>query len=292
MLKLLEHLFLPHPTNNHKARLLHPSSLLIYIFLFLASQIVFSLVMITSPQVLGLATNINVSDLIEDVNQERIENGLFPLKINNLLNKAAIEKANDMFTKGYWAHFAPDGKTPWYFIDQAGYQYKYAGENLARDFALSNQVVAAWMKSATHKKNILDAKFSDTGLAVVNGNMNGEPTTLVVQLFGTLTQSPPQISAVSSSGDNGLTVNNNKSAKELAPNVQGAISSKPFFNTFSLTKQVAMILGAFLIILLYIDAISVFRKKIYRISGNNIAHMLFFLFLLAALYLSERGAII
>ncbi|MBI3385193.1 hypothetical protein HY030_03315 [Candidatus Gottesmanbacteria bacterium] len=292
MLKLLQHLFLPHPTNNHKARLLHHSSLLVYIFLFLASQIMFSLVMFTSPQVLGLATNINSQDLEEAVNKERIENGLTPLKINNLLNKAATEKANDMFTKGYWAHFAPDGKTPWFFIDQAGYQYKYAGENLARDFALSNQVVAAWMKSATHKKNILDSKFSDMGLAVVNGNLSGEPTTLVVQLFGTQTQNPPQISAVNSSGTEALAVNINQSVKESIKSVQGAVVSKPTFNIFSLTKQMAMALGVFLIILLYVDAVLVFRKKVYRISGNNIAHMVFFFFLLAALYLTERGAII
>ncbi len=252
----------------------------------------FSLVMFTNPQILGLATNINIQDLEEGVNKERIENGLTPFKINNLLNKAAREKANDMFTKGYWAHLAPDGKTPWFFIDQAGYQYKYAGENLARDFALSNQVVAAWMKSATHKKNILDSKFSDMGLAVVNGNLNGEPTTLVVQFFGTQTQNPPQISAVSSSGVEELSANIDQSVKESVKNVQGAIISKPVFNIFSLTKQAALALGAFLIILLYIDAALVFRKKIYRISGNNIAHMLFFLFLLAALYITERGSLI
>lgn len=292
MFKLLQHLFLPHPTNNHKARLLHPMSLLIYIFLFISSQVMFSLVMVTSPQVLGLATDINITDLESGVNRQRIENGLTPFKMNNLLNKAAAEKANDMFVKGYWAHFAPDGKTPWFFIDQVGYQYKYAGENLARDFALSNQVVTAWMKSETHKKNILDAKFSEMGLAVVNGNLNGEPTTLVVQMFGTQAKNIPQISAVNSSQNGGLPEKIGQPVTKLEKNVQGVVTSKPIFNIFSLSKSMAIALGAFLIILLYIDAILVFKKKVYRISGNNVAHMLFFFFLLAALYLTERGSII
>lgn len=292
MLKLLQHLFLPHPTNNHKARLLHHSSLLVYIFLFVASQLVFSLMMFTNPQVLGLATNINIGDLEKYVNKERIENGLIPLKINNLLNKAASEKANDMFINGYWAHFAPDGKTPWFFIEQAGYQYKYAGENLARDFAVTSQVVVAWMKSDTHKKNILDPKFSDMGLAVVNGSMNGEPTTLVVQLFGSQTKNQPQISAANVSETGKLYTNIDQSVKESDRNIHGAVTSKPFLNIFSLTKQTAIILGIFLVVLLYIDAVFVFKKKVYRISGNNIAHILFFLFILAALYLSDQGVII
>ena len=48
---------------------------------------------------------------------------------------AAQAKADDMATKGYFAHTSPDGKNSWYWFKQAGYTFTYAGENLALDFS-------------------------------------------------------------------------------------------------------------------------------------------------------------
>lgn len=311
---LLRHLFLPHPSNNHKARLLHHSALLLYIGLFIISQVFLTFLMVTNPSVLGLATDINVNALMDGVNKRRIENGLSALRLDNELSQAANNKAQDMFSKNYWAHFAPDGTTPWYFISQAGYSYKYAGENLARDFAVSDQVVSAWMNSPTHKKNLLDTRFEDVGFAVVNGTIGGQETTLVVQLFGTRGQGSVQIVSAPPSEAPQTTpaVVENKPAQNavsitptplagqvigtnkttLIAAAQNAVVKKPVINIFSLTKKISFALGLFLIILLYVDASLIFKKKIYRISGNNVAHILFFLFLLLALYWSEYGVII
>ena len=67
-----------------------------------------------------------------------------------------------MFSKNYWAHFAPDGSTsPWDFIHQSGYNYIFAGENLAKGFTDANSVVAAWMNSPSHRENILSNKYKD-----------------------------------------------------------------------------------------------------------------------------------
>ena len=102
-----------------------------------------------------------------------------------MLTKAAALKADDMFSDNYWAHFAPDGTSPWYFYGKVGYSYTWAGENLARDFQTSAGVVAGWMAStAGHKENILNSNFTEVGVAVKNGVLQGEETTLVVQLFG------------------------------------------------------------------------------------------------------------
>ena len=130
----------------------------------------------------GLVINSVVVDI---TNQERSSIGLGELKVNDALKKAAQAKADDMAKNGYFAHNSPDGKTPWYWIDQTGYTYKAAGENLAVNFDYSKDVVNAWMNSPTHKANIVKAKYQEIGIGIAEGFYQGRPTVFVVQIFGT-----------------------------------------------------------------------------------------------------------
>ncbi len=107
------------------------------------------------------------------------------LSINPLLEKAAQLKAQDMATNGYFSHVSPDGKTPWYWFNLAGYSFKYAGENLAINFQDSKDIYNAWIESPDHKANILNSKFTEIGIATANGIYKGQETIFVVQLFGT-----------------------------------------------------------------------------------------------------------
>jgi len=175
---------LPYPERGTRARLLKNSSLSAYVLVLIIFQLyVYHL----SPQILGFATNIIVSDLYQETNEKRIEAGVAPLEVDSRLEQAALAKAQDMFSKDYWAHYAPDGSTtPWQFIISAGYTYKFAGENLARGFDTSVSVVEAWMASPSHRANLLADCYQNIGIAVVNGDLLGKETTLVVQMFGTL----------------------------------------------------------------------------------------------------------
>lgn len=132
----------------------------------------------------GYAADINVNDLSSLSNQERANAGLAPLSLNSQLNSAALAKANDMFADNYWAHVAPDGVTPWSFMISAGYKYTSAGENLAKEYNTSSGVVSGWMGSPSHKVNVLSSSYVDVGYAVVNGNLLGSDTTLVVAMYG------------------------------------------------------------------------------------------------------------
>ncbi|MDP3052014.1 MAG: CAP domain-containing protein [bacterium] len=107
------------------------------------------------------------------------------LSMNPLLQKAAQLKAQDMVVKGYFSHNSPDGKTPWYWFDLAGYPFKYAGENLAINFQDSKEVSDAWLASPEHKANILNPKFTEIGIATAEGMYDGKKAIFVVQLFGT-----------------------------------------------------------------------------------------------------------
>lgn len=130
------------------------------------------------------AAEINVYELINLTNTERASRGLSNLKIDSRLVRAAEEKGKDMIEKDYWAHYGPNGETPWEFIIDSGYEYIYAGENLAKDFSSAAPIHNAWMASPTHRSNLLNPNFVDIGIATITGEFQGQETTIVVQMFG------------------------------------------------------------------------------------------------------------
>jgi hypothetical protein len=129
----------------------------------------------------------SISSLLQTTNQRRAENGAGALTNNAALNAAAQAKANDMMTRDYWSHNTPDGNPPWVFIDNAGYAYQKAGENLAYGFATGEDTVAGWMNSPSHKDNMLNIDYKDVGFGFVNApNFVGTGNeTIVVAEYGT-----------------------------------------------------------------------------------------------------------
>lgn len=142
--------------------------------------------------VLGYATDMSVQSLLDDTNTQRTQNGEGTLSINAELNTAAQNKANDMAARDYWSHNTPDGQTPWTFITAAGYNYQYAGENLAYGFDTAADTITGWMNSSEHRANILNINYHDVGFGVINipDYQGTGPETLVVAMYGTLASVP------------------------------------------------------------------------------------------------------
>ncbi|MEX0934961.1 MAG: CAP domain-containing protein [Candidatus Paceibacterota bacterium] len=133
------------------------------------------------------------SVLVDLANADREKLGTKPLKKNSLLQNAAQMKADHMAEHGYFAHVSPNGTTPWYWIEEAGYGFITAGENLAVHFTDSSNVERAWMNSPTHRANILNHNFREVGIATARGEYQGHETTFVVQMFGTPINDTPVI---------------------------------------------------------------------------------------------------
>jgi len=188
------HLFLPHESNNQRAKLLHPSSFGLIIGFFTLVQIAINYVSSSYPAILGYASQIPPAEIVRLTNVNRESQGLPALKLDSELTQAAVLKAADMFARDYWAHVSPIGTLPWYFFTEVGYSYRYAGENLARDFSNPGSIVQAWVDSPTHRENLLSSKYQDIGVAVVDGQLSGRDTTLVVQLLGTRLSAVPAVS--------------------------------------------------------------------------------------------------
>lgn len=136
--------------------------------------------------VLGYATSVSSQVLLAETNGERSSSHEAALQLNQQLTAAAQAKANDMASRDYWSHVTPDGKQPWSFMDSTGYKYEAAGENLAYGFGTSDQIINAWMHSAEHRANILNANYQDVGFATANvRNYQGTgPETIVVAMYG------------------------------------------------------------------------------------------------------------
>lgn len=124
-----------------------------------------------------------VGMLDELTNNERVINNLPELKVSPILNQSAQLKAEDMASKGYFAHTSPEGLTPWYWLDLVGYKYNYAGENLAVNFSNTEDVTAAWMNSPTHRANIVKFAYTEVGSGVATGTYKGKEAVFVVQEY-------------------------------------------------------------------------------------------------------------
>lgn len=181
----LSHFFIPHPKTHKKAHLISWKAFVIYILFFVLLQASFKTLENVKPGVLGISSSVDQKQLIQLTNTERAKYSLPALRENSALDVAALAKAQNMFAEDYWAHYSPSGKDPWSFITGAGYKFSYAGENLARNFYNSSDVVNAWMASSSHKENIVNPRYKDIGMAVAKGVLKGQQTILVVQEFGT-----------------------------------------------------------------------------------------------------------
>ncbi|MFC4302424.1 CAP domain-containing protein [Cohnella boryungensis] len=116
------------------------------------------------------ATSAFASQVVTLVNQERAKAGLKALNTSNAtLTKMALDKAKDMYNKGYFDHNSPTYGSPFDMMKQYGINYRYAGENIAKGQRTPQEVMTAWMNSPGHRANILSANFTTIGVAYYNG---------------------------------------------------------------------------------------------------------------------------
>jgi hypothetical protein len=181
---------IPHKDNGYRPHLIRHYGLAAIVVVFIGLQFVYFIYNSSIlGKVLGSETNITVSELLKETNEERAKVGLSSLVLNDKLNQAANLKADDMFINQYWSHISPSGVTPWKWFGDVDYDYTEAGENLAKDFSSARGTISAWMDSPEHRANILKADYRDVGFAVVSGELNSKSTLLVVAMYGSLASS-------------------------------------------------------------------------------------------------------
>ena len=183
---LLHHLhdyFFPHSRNNYRPHLfsgISIAALVIAVILFEGAYLVHTKFVFFETDFLA---SVLPGALVSLTNEDREVHGLAGVIEDAVLSRAAQAAAEDMAARGYFAHVSPDGKTPWYWLEQAGYKYSYAGENLAVNFTDSKDVQSAWMESPTHRANIMKPQYTHVGFGTASGIYEGQETTFVVEFF-------------------------------------------------------------------------------------------------------------
>ena len=132
------------------------------------------------------------------------------------------------------------------------------------------------MASPTHRENLLNSRYQDMGLAIVDGKLGGRETTLVVQMFGT------KLGAVA--GSNFIV--------KAAETSEGSPKPTLFANRFDIGKIVSILLLSVFCLLLAVDIIWVVRKKITRWTSKSVAHLAFMVMLILAVLIVNRGLIL
>jgi uncharacterized protein YkwD len=131
------------------------------------------------------------SELLQRINRARAQprrcgNKAFspaaPLQPSALLRRAAEAHAQDMVSHNYFAHEGNDGSTPAQRITAAGYRYQIVGENIASGPQSAAETAEGWLASPAHCENIMDPRFSESGIAYA-ANGSGTPHIYWVQVF-------------------------------------------------------------------------------------------------------------
>lgn len=123
------------------------------------------------------------SEVLRLVNEARVAEGLNPLADSNeRLNEAAQQRAVEISIK--YGHIRPNGKSCLTVIDEynvkSSNKYMIAtAENIAYGFQSVEKLVAQWLKSSTHRANILNPNLAYLGVGYYESN----GTTYWTQLF-------------------------------------------------------------------------------------------------------------
>ncbi len=117
------------------------------------------------------------------VNDERRERGLAELTYNKRLAEIARSHSRDMARRSYFGHHSPEGREAADRLLAGGVGYRRVGENLASNRGAIDSVrtaVDAWMRSPTHRANILEGDYRETGMGVA---VDEEGSVIFTQLF-------------------------------------------------------------------------------------------------------------
>ncbi len=108
-----------------------------------------------------------VESVLSAINSARAKAGCEPLRLNGKLMAAAKGHARAMAEQNFFGHAGKDGSRLSARIKRQGYSYRTAAENIAAGQKSAGQVVKSWLGSSGHRRNIMDCRMQETGIAVV-----------------------------------------------------------------------------------------------------------------------------
>lgn len=112
-----------------------------------------------SPASLGS----EAAQILADVNQARVDNGLPALALNPALTLASQAHVDDVIANGNWGHYGSDGSNVQLRTARAGYGSSWVSENWVA-VSSTDQAIVWWMNDWIHRVNILSAHWDEIGV--------------------------------------------------------------------------------------------------------------------------------
>lgn len=107
------------------------------------------------------------AEVLALVNKERAAKGCPALVMNPKLQAAAQGHAAAMSKQNFFGHQSKNGASVGRRVSAQGYKWRSVGENISMGWPTAQKAVSQWMASSGHRKNILDCRFKETGIAMV-----------------------------------------------------------------------------------------------------------------------------
>lgn len=122
-----------------------------------------------TPVIAAPTPTVDLNELYNLTNKDRVDNGIAPLKHNPLLDASASAKCQDMVVNNYFAHVSPSGVKLQDIVNKYITGWSKLGENLSDGNTTAQEVDNAFMNSAEHRDNILNPSYTDVGFATCEG---------------------------------------------------------------------------------------------------------------------------
>nr|WP_322722336.1 CAP domain-containing protein [Streptomyces phyllanthi] len=119
----------------------------------------------TAPTASAATTSVTKA-VVDLVNSERGKAGCAPVTVDAVLTKAAQKHSEDMADHRTMSHSGSDGSSAGERLTRAGYAWSTYGENVAYGYTTAKSVMAGWMSSPGHKRNILNCAFKEIGIGL------------------------------------------------------------------------------------------------------------------------------
>lgn len=160
--------------------------------------------------------------ILDLVNAERANAGLFSLSLSSTLMEGAAIRANEI--TNYFSHTRPDGTSCFTVIEDT-YPSPYNGENIAAGYPTAQDVMNGWMNSTGHRENILRSSYSELGVGLAYDENSGYNW---VQLFG----NPYLFSKDSDEGFSLYYYNGSQLVLEVGNKFQGEVWTETFTDQY------------------------------------------------------------
>ena len=117
------------------------------------------------------------SYLLRSINEQRAAAGLSQVQLDAQLIEIARSRSGDMASRNYFSHTTPEGTNFLGMLNGSNYQFRFAGEILARnnypEAEAASVAMTSYLNSPPHRAIIMDGRYNFVGIGYARSSKDG-----------------------------------------------------------------------------------------------------------------------